>query len=286
MSMENTKSYAKNLVLTTFGCILYAIGIKCFAAPHNIAPGGISGIAIMLNYLFNIPIGLFTFLVNIPLLAIILIKKYFNKKFIINMLVASAILSFVTDYVATLVPHYKGDALLASLFSGAIMGIGLAMVHLGEMNTGGVSLIGLMIREERPQFHVGSLITLINMSIVLVSAIVYQNIESLLYATVNVYVSGAFMDKILDNASHKSLMLVISECTDRVKEVFVKYHAGSTILKGEGNYSGRFQRVILCVVSKQTCEDMQKEIKEIDPQALTIITEASKVEGKGFRHIM
>ncbi len=286
MSNVNVKNYVKNLFLTTIGCIMYAIGIQCFAAPHNIAPGGVSGIAIMLNYLFNIPIGFFTFIVNIPLIIIILVRKYFNKTFIVNMLIASTILSIITDFILLIVPTYKGDPLLAAIFSGAIMGIGLALVHLGEMNTGGVSLMGLMIHEERPEFHVGTLITVLNMSIVILSTIIYKNIESMLYATVTVYISGVFMDKLLDNASHKSLMLVISECTDKVKDVFVKYHAGSTILKGEGNYSGRFQRVILCVVKKQTCEDMQKEIKQVDPHALTIITEASKVEGKGFRHIM
>ncbi len=286
MSNVNLKNYLKNLFLTTIGCIMYAIGIQCFAAPHNIAPGGISGIAIMLNYLFNIPIGFFTFIVNIPLIIIILVRKYFNKTFIVNMLIASTLLSIITDFILLVAPIYKGDPLLAAIFSGAIMGIGLALVHLGEMNTGGVSLMGLMIREERPEFHVGTLITALNMSIVILSTIIYKNIESMLYATITVYISGVFMDKLLDNASHKSLMLVISECTDKVKDVFVKYHAGSTILKGEGNYSGRFQRVILCVVKKQTCEDMQKEIKQIDPHALTIITEASKVEGKGFRHIM
>lgn len=287
--MENfiqKKKFLKILLLNILGVILYAIGINCFAAPHNIAPGGASGIAILLNYLFNFPIGFFSFIFNIPLLIIIGIKKYFPKDFILKTLISTFLLSFVTDYIVVYIPSYKGDALLASMFAGVLMGIGLALVHLGESNTGGISLLGVIVKQISPKFKVGVLISFLNILVVFISAFIYKNVESLLYAIVVVYISGIFMDRILEIASAKNLMLIMCETTDIVREALVNSKHSITILKGEGGYSSQMQRVILCAASKSECDLIEKEVKYSDKGALIIRLNASKIEGKGFTHIV
>lgn len=282
----NIKNILIDVLLNFTGVFIYAMGINCFAAPHKIAPGGASGIAILINYLTGCPIGVFVFVFNIPLLFIIMSQKYFSKSFIIKTLATTFLLSVVTDSLVVYLPAYKGDPLLAAMFGGALMGSGLALVHLGSSNTGGISLLGLIVQKIRPGFHVGAMISILNMMVVFASGIVYQNIESLLYAILTVYISGIFMDKLLENVSAKNLIIVISECTDKVRELFLDAQKGITILKGEGGYTSETQRVILCAATRTDCENIQKQIKEADPKALIIITEASKVVGKGFKHIV
>lgn len=274
------------IVLNFLGVLSYAIGINCFAAPHNIAPGGASGIAILVNYICNFPIGVFTFIFNIPFLVLIYIKGYFPKSFVLKTLATTILLSILTDIVVVKLPTYRGDPLLASMFAGGMMGIGLACVHLGLSNTGGISLIGVIIQKLNPQFQVGGLIAFLNITVVLASGIVYKNVESMLYAVVTVYISGLFMDKLLESVSTKNLMIIMSECTERVRQVLVDRHKSITILPGEGGYSSRRQRVILCATTKEDCEDIQKTIKDVDKESLIIVTNASKVEGKGFKHVI
>lgn len=280
------KGVVRDLLLNFLGVFFYAVGINSFAAPHKIAPGGASGIAILINYLTGFPIGLFVFVFNIPLLVIIIIKGYFSKEFILKTLGTTFLLSVVTDMLVIHLPAYKGDPLLASMFGGALMGIGLALVHLGSSNTGGISLLGLIIQKLKPQFHVGALMSGLNIFVVLASGIVYKNIESLLYAILTVYISGVFMDRLVNNISAKNLIIVISECTDKVRAIFLNAHKGITILKGEGGYTSETQRVILCAATKADCENIQKSVKTVDSHALIIIIPASKVLGKGFEHLI
>lgn len=222
MEAKNWKTEKETIIrcvlLNLAGVFIYAVGINSFAAPHKIAPGGASGIAILINYLTGCPIG-------------------------------------------------------------------LALVHMGQSNTGGISLLGLIMQKCNPQFQVGAWISGLNIAVVLASAMVYRNIESLLYAVVTVYISGMFMDHMLENADAKNLMIVIAESTDKVRQVFLDRKIGVTVLKGEGGYSSEVQRVVMCVSEKKECELLQKRIHKVDDKALVIITEAEKVAGKGFKHL-
>lgn len=276
----------KMAALNLVGVFVYAAGIQCFTAPHQIAPGGASGIATLVYYVCKFPIGLFVLLFNLPLLIWIWIGKYFPRKFVYKTLACTVLLSLMTDYVAAKLPKYHGDPLLAAIFGGACLGIGLALVHLGESNTGGISLLGIIIQKMNGQFQVGSLISALNMTVVAASILVYRSIDSMLYALLTVYISGIFMDKIVNQASSKNLMIVMANTTDKVRNIFLQERIGITIVKGEGGYTSEKQRVILCAADKGDCARIKEEIQEADKEALIIVTEASRVEGKSFKHIV
>ncbi len=235
------------------------VGIKCFAAPAKIAPGGASGIAILVNYVTRFPIGVFCTLFNFPILAVALYKKIFSPLFAVKSAGSIVLLSVMTDIIAPRIPHYQGNPLLAALFAGGFMGIGLALVYLGTSDTGGITMVGLIIKKHIPHLHVGTLVSAINILVVLVSGIVYRNAESILYAVVTVYVSGLFMDRIVNSANVEKLMIVMGECTDRVRSIFLEEHSGITIVRGEGGYSGQTQRVIMGAVKKQTVTEYREE---------------------------
>lgn len=251
--MEKIKCIACSILLNTAGILIYAVGISSFASPNEIAPGGASGIAILINYMTGCPIGL----------------------------------SVITDMMSALhFPIYDGNPLLASMFSGAMLGTGLALVHLGRSNTGGISLAGLILQKCSPQFQVGKVISALNFVVVIASVFVYRNIDSLLYAVITVYISGVFMDRILADAEAKSLLIVIAQSTDKVRQVFLDEGEGVTVLKGEGGYSNRRQRVVMCVTGKRESGKLQEKIRNADDNALVIVMEVQHVTGKQFARII
>ncbi len=274
------------IVLNIVGIFLYTVGLCIFAVPANIAPGGASGIAILVHYVTGFPIGLFCSFFNLPILFLVWWKKIFPFPFVIKAAGSIILLSIMTDTLKPILPPYEGNPLLAALFAGAFMGSGLALVYLGTSDTGGITMIGLVIQKFFPYLHVGTLVTGINMVIVLAAGIIYRNIDSILYAIVTVYVSGLFMNKIVNNANTKNLIIVMSECTDKVRCVFLEEKKGITILKGEGGYTSETQRVIMGAASKTDCMRIQRKIQLIDPKALIIISDASNVTGKGFGHMI
>lgn len=283
MREQKTKAV---ILFNVLGIFLYTVGLRTFAAPAKIAPGGASGIAILVNYLTDFPMGLFCSLFNLPILALVLWKKIFPVQFVGKAAASIVLLSFMTDALAPVLPHYQGNPLLAALFAGAFMGTGLALVYLGTSDTGGITMIGLVIQKRYPHLQVGTMVTCINIVIVVASGIVYKNIESILYAIVTVYVSGLFMDKLVKDANAKDLIIVMSECTDLVRCVFLEEKKGITILKGEGGYTSETQRVIMGAASKADCMRIQKKIQKVDPKALIIVSEASNVSGKNFGHMI
>lgn len=279
----------KTLIVILFniiGIFLYTVGLCIFAAPANIAPGGASGIAILVHYVTGFPIGLFCSLFNFPILFLAWQKKIFSVSFVIKAAASILLLSIMTDTLKPLLPQYEGSPLLAALFAGAFMGSGLAFVYLGTSDTGGITMIGLIIQKFLPHLRVGNVVACINILIVLAAGFIYRNIDSILYAIITVYVSGFFMDKIVNNANAKNLIIVMSECTDKVRCVFLEEKKGITILKGEGGYTSETQRVIMGAASKADCMRIQRKIQLVDPKALIIISEASNVTGKSFGHMI
>ena len=274
------------ILLNITGIFLYTVGMRSFAAPAQIAPGGASGIAILVNYMTGFPMGVFCSLFNFPILAIVLWKRIFPGDFVAKAAASIILLSLMTDLLAPVLPHYQGNALLAALFAGAFMGSGLAMVYLGTSDTGGITMIGLILQKIFPHLKVGTLVSAINMVIVLASGLVYRNIDSILYAVITVYVSGLFMDKLVNQANSRDLIIVMSECTDKVRCVFLDEKKGITILKGEGGYTSETQRVILGAAGKADCMKIRDKIRQVDPSALIIVAEASDVIGKSFGRML
>lgn len=280
-----TKKIIKFLLLNIIGSILYGIGIHSFTAPQHIAPGGASGIGILVNYVSGFPIGLFTFLFNIPLL--VLAYRYVTKKFFYNALFSITLFSFITDYIVVIFPIYTGDPLLACIFGGALMGVGLALVHMAESTTGGLTILGVIFQKQFPQFEVGKLIFLLNLIVVAASALVFNNIESVLYAVIAIYISSMCMDSVICGLNNNKFVVIISDHNEEVKTyISDATHKGFTILNGVGGYSDCDKQVIFCAIGKNEYAHVKKMIHQVDPNAFVIITDASEVIGNGFKSMI
>lgn len=280
------KSLRWIVLLNVLGILLYTLGLRCFAVPAGIAPGGASGIAILVNYMTGCPVGLFCSLFNLPIIVMVLWKRVFPFSFVVRAIGSIGLLSVMTDLLEPVLPVYLGNALLAALFAGAFMGSGLALVYLGNSDTGGITMLGLVIQKHFPHFQVGTLVSGINILIVLASGIVYRSIDNILYAAVTVYISGLFMDRLVDNANAKDLIIVMSANTDMIRCAFLEEKKGITILRGEGGYTSETQRVIMGAAHKSECARLRKKIEQLDPDALVIVASASRVTGKNFGHMI
>lgn len=290
--MKNLK-LAKSIVKTAFidyliialGSIIYAISVVSFTSPNNIAPGGMTGIATMLNYLFGLPIGMFIFILNIPLFIWGAIEN--GKGFLTKSVIGTAFISIAIDALTPILPVYTGDTILASVFGGILYGVGLGFIFYRGGSTGGTDIIALNIHKHLPHISTGTIILIADMVTLAMAFFVYNSLESVLYAVVAIFVSIRVIDTISYGTSRGNgkLMFIITKNYDEVSNGIMKnIERGVTLLDGEGAYSGEKKRVVMCAVRPQQVYKITSNVREVDPNAFVIVTTAGTIQGRGFAH--
>ena len=250
------KITVRDIFLTLVGTLLYALGVYIFTAPNQIAPGGVSGFATILNHLTGAPIV--------------------------------SVAGFAVFYDYTLVPlqmpQYQGDHLLASLFGGALIGIGLGVTFLGESSTGGVDISCLVLQKKFPHIKISSLVFLTDVIIIAFGAIAYQTIESALYALVAMFVQTKFIDVVLYGADVGKMVTIVTAKGDEVADrILVELDRGVTKIDSVGAYSGVGNQTLLCAVRQNEYHKLQRVVYESDPNAFMIVSTATEVLGDGFK---
>ncbi|MFA9380707.1 MAG: YitT family protein [Acetanaerobacterium sp.] len=266
------------------GSFLYAVGVHCFTSAHNIAPGGATGIAIMLNYLTGLPIGILMLAINIPLL--LLGWRFIGRTFTIHTLVSVGILTVIMDYVVVHMPVYTGNTLLASLFGGVVMGAGLAIVFMGGSTTGGTDIVTRLLLIKHPHLQMGRLVFMLDLVVISASILVFRSIDSALYAVIAMFTSARLIDAILYGLDTGKLVMVFTQKSDELaKRIILELHRGVTIIDGRGGYSGAPRDMILCAVRNSQYYKLKALACELDPKSFVIVTSASEIRGEGFKPI-
>ena len=286
MRVKKLASNAKEFFIDTLVFILasavYSVALNCFLSRNNILNGGFTGIATILNYLFEIPIGVTIFIMNVPLL-IIAFKKL-GVKFVFRTFLVIAISSIFID-IGVFLPIYKNDLLLSSIFGGVLAGLSLGIIFIRNATTGGVDIIAKLIKLKYPHITLGKSIFLLDVFVILLGGIVYQNIESMLYATVGIFVSVQVLDFIIYGVSRGSMILIISENNDKIRDMIINdLNRGVTLLKAQGGYSGQDKNVLLCACYDNQTHKLIKKIKSADENAFLIVTQSKQILGNGFRN--
>ena len=175
---QRLRTLAVDLVHDILGSILFAIGVYTFAKSADFAPGGVTGLALILNHLWQCPIGTATLALNLPI--ILLSYRVMGRKFLFKSFRTMAISTFFLDIVFPFTPVYTGNPLLAALFSGAFMGAGLALVYMRGSSTGGTDFLIFTVKKLRPHFSMGQVTLLIDLSVILLGGVFFRNIDALL----------------------------------------------------------------------------------------------------------
>lgn len=284
MEKLNTRGALRDISLLLIGSLVYGIGTYVFVVPANIAPGGASGIALMVNFVTGLPVGILTLVLNVPLL--VLAWFYLSKKFAISTALTTALCSFVLDFVVPfIVPAYSGDRLLCSLYGGVLVGAGMALIFLAGSTTGGTDILGYILQKKRPHMSIGRALMIVDGVILGVSIFVFGNIEAALFGLISLYVQTKVIDTIIYGGEVGSMATIITANPDDIaSKVIYELDRTATLIPAKGAYSRMDTNVLLCTVRKSQFSRLKKIVYEADPNAFVMVTDTSEVFGLGFKN--
>ena len=281
------KEIIKDGIYFVIGSILYAMSVNIFTAPNNIAPGGVTGVATMIHYLFSAPIGITMIICNIPIFVWGLYEIGFS--FLIKTAVAMLLSSIFIDMTAPFMPAYHGDMLLITIFSGILAGGGLSLIFMRGATTGGTDLVGKLLECHFRHISMAKLMMAMDVLVVMVSALVYKSYETPLYALIVIFITARVVDAVLygtDSGTGKMMFIVSQKSTIIAEHIMNGIGRGVTVLKSRGAYSGEDGEVLMCAVWRQEVYKTYDIVYEIDKHAFIIVGDASEITGEGFKYRM
>lgn len=284
LSLRSIKNISVQLFWELIGSIFIAAGIYNFAVQSKFPMTGFSGIALILNRFFNIPIGFSTIILNIP--VAILCYRLLGKKFFVSSIRCMVLSSVLIDYVAPLFPVFQGDRLLAALCTGVFGGIGYALIYSKNSSTGGADFIIMAVKAIKPHLSLGKIAFWSDVGIILVGGILFRDIEGIIYGMIVNYIFAVAVDKFMYGINAGKMTLIVTEHGKRICQVIDECcQRGSTILSAYGGYCGEKKQVIMCACSNKEMFVVQRAVKEEDPQAFLVVLESNEVHGQGFHMV-
>lgn len=284
---EEKKSLKRRMldyVVITAAAFLYSAAISLFLDPNSLAPGGVTGVSIILNRVLKVvPTGTWIFLINIPILAIGMWK--FGWRFILSTIYCTALTSVFTNLLST-AEALTEDPFLAAVAGGSLMAVSLGLIFRAGATSGGTDIIVKLLRIKLPHLKTGFLFLVLDAAVVTISAFVFQNIDAALYAGVVVIINSTLLDVVLYGRDGAKMMFIISDNYRQIAaRILEEMDIGITYISGSGAYSGKDKEVILCVMKKQRSHMAEEIIRQEDPDAFIIITSATEIYGEGYKNI-
>lgn len=266
-------------MIVTIGSVLLAIGLQYFLAPNNIAPGGVTGLAIVIENLIDLPIYVTNLVINIPLF--IFGAKYLGKTRALRTAYSTLILTIALRYLPEVL--LTNDLLLSALFGGVLAGLGLGLVFKFDGTTGGSDLAGAMLNKKFPSLGIASFMLVIDLGVVLFAGLVDRKIETALYSVIALFVSVKLIDIVLEGIGYDKGFYIITDKPNQIADLLmIELNRGVTALEGKGMYSKEDKKVLLCVVPRSQFTRVKEIVKEIDPKAFIMVAQMFEVVGEGF----
>lgn len=263
------------------GVLLTAVGLDMFLVPNKIAAGGVSGIATIIHYVAHFPVGTTMLAINVPLFLVGI--RQLGIRFGMRTLFGTITLSVLVDLLAARVPVPTKDPLLASIYGGMLVGIGIGIVFRNKGTTGGTDLAAAIINNYM-KLSVGVVLFVIDASVIIAAGIVFDSAELALYALLTVFLTARVIDIVQEGFGYAKAALIVSKKPDEVADVILhKLDRGVTSLHGTGMYTGADRDVILSVVTRAEISTLKELVHTIDPEAFVILTDVHEVLGEGFK---
>ncbi len=279
--MKNIRTIVIDQLYNLVAGILYAVSICYFAKNADFAPGGLSGLALIGNYLWGLPIGTTTLVLNIPL--ILLSLKFLGKTFLGKTLITMLWCTFFQDVVFTRIPGYTGDPLLAAIFAGITLGGSLALMYMRGTSSGGTDFLTMSIKMLRPHLSVGALTGLIDLVIILLGWPVFGSVDAVLYGLITTVGTSLVIDKVMYGSSSSKMLTIITTKGQEIADCIAREaDRGSTMLRALGTYTGTERQMLLCVCARPQVYTIRTAAYRIDPSCMVMISDTSEVYGEGF----
>ncbi|MCD4724477.1 MAG: YitT family protein [Bacteroidales bacterium] len=275
---------AYSLILV--GTFIMASGFVLFIAPHNIVPGGVYGISIVIHHYTGFPIGMTALVFDIPLtlIGIRVLGPRFGIKTVVGFVLTAVFVDALTYLwgVKALVPD---DVLLSSIFGGVFIGLGLGLIFKSKATSGGSDIVAMIISKYTRQ-PLGQLMIYVDSVIVIVGLFAFQDWKIPLYSLIVIYISGRVVDLVLQGISYDKTLLIISEKHPEIRDKIINdLNRGGTFLKGEGMYNGTEKSIIYTVLNRRELAILQDFISRVDPDAFLTVINANEILGKGFKSL-
>lgn len=261
--------------------VLYAVSISYFAQGAAFAPGGVSGVALILRYLWGVPLGLATLVLNVPLVLVCL--RFLGKGFLVKTLVSMMWCTFFQDVVFARIHCYQGDPLLASLFAGLTWGAALALLYMRGSSSGGTDFLTMSIKVTQPYLSVGVVTGFIDLAVILLGWPVFGTVDSVLYGLITTGCTSLVIDKIMYGSSASKMVTIITLQGQQIADAISREcERGSTMMRATGTYTGTERQLLICVCARPQVYRIRYAAYRIDPGCMVMISDTSEVYGEGF----
>ena len=267
--------------IITLGAVIYALAFDWFVAPNQIAMGGVTGLAQIVNALVPVlPVGVLSILVNVPLF--LAGWRLLGGRLLVSSLYAMAVSSLAIDVIAWMHTFPPMDPILATLYGGAGMGVGLGLVFSQGATTGGTDIIGKLLKLKFPWLPIGKLVMIPDMVVVILAAVVFGTVNAALYGLIQMYLLSKVMDMILYGWDTSRVAYIITDRWEETVQGLLDMNRGVTLLQGKGAYTGAEKQVLLVAFRQREIVPIKRMLREIDPQAFFIVCDAHEILGEGF----
>ena len=270
-------------LLIISGSIIMGVGYALFLIPFHLVPGGLSGISIMINYLVSLPVGLVIIILNVPILLIS--YRFLSRKYVFTTLVGMLCSSLFIDFFNQILKWPKGteNMLLAAIYGGLLLGLGLGLVFRGEASTGGSDVIGLILNKYLG-VSVGMGIMVTDFIIISASGLVFRQLEAPLYGYIVLFISSRVIDLVLEGWNFSKMVIITSSEPEKIADYILhRLERSGSALKSRSLYLNREGEIIITVIHRKQLSELKAFIKRTDPGAFVIVNDTYEVLGKGFK---
>ena len=273
----------KNLLMIAAAALIYAVGISLFLDPNQLAPGGVTGIAVILNRLTNIETGTLYFLLNVPIVLLGIWK--FGVRFIEKTFYAITMVSVFTNLLGNY-GALTDDLLIAGAAGGVLIAVGIGLIFKAGATTGGTDILIKILRQKYRHLKTGFLFLVTDIIIVRISGLVFKNLNIVFYALMTVVISGKALDYVLYGGDEAKMMFIMTDEAKKISDRLMKeLEVGVTYLHGEGGWTGNEKKVVFTMVPNRLGAEVQDIVKHEDPSAFMVVTSANEIYGEGYKNL-
>lgn len=276
------KQYLKTYAIITLGSVIYALSFDWFVAPNHFAMGGVTGLAQILHYLFPaLTVGVASALMNVPLFLIG--WKKIGGHLLVSSLYAMVVSNAAIDGLNLLFDFRPMDPILAAIFGGGVMGVGLGLVFAQGATTGGTDIIAKLLKLKWPWLPIGKLVVIPDTAVMLLVALTFGQLSAMLYGFIKLYACSKAMDAVLYGTVDSRVAYIISERWRELSDTLLRdQRRGVTLLQAQGAYTGAEKQVLMIAFKQKEIVDLKRRVYELDPKAFLIVCDARDVLGNGF----
>ena len=269
----------KNVRFILAGLLCCSAAYNLYLIPNNVAAGGFTGIGQLVNSIIDVKVGTVSILLNIPLF--LLSMKTLGLRFGVRSLLAMLGLNLFIDYMP--LPAATNDLLLATVFGGALGGLGFGLILRGSATTGGSDMLASLIHRHVPAIRISVAIFAVDGLVIFASAFVFDQ-QAAMYALICTFLMNVVVDLVLEGPNSAHSYFVISDHSEEIgRRIMDELERGVTAFDAKGMYSGNDKQVLLCVVNRLETMQLRRIIFSIDPAAFVIANKAHEVLGEGFQ---